>query len=251
MHYTLPSVVENVWRQSLGMIRKKPSVVPNPIPGTSFFTSYSHCVNSLNLQWTPAKWTRFDNVTSENQCKKENTDRGKGEYEWFKWKKVGGDYDNADPLPAHDTADFRANTSRARFKIGPSHIEPEHVLPKTCIESTQFLADAASGKTAAQAVAANKAYYEAGIFKAVLGSCLVINSPAATQKANFTLLDGYKGYPLCFVGLYNAMNRGSVNIFGGVKTYALVLSPLHLAGADPLLVKGKTSATVLGGSYCK
>ena len=123
------------------------------------------------------------------------------------------------------------------------------MLPRTCISADRFLADAAAGRTAAEAFTANTTYYQQGIFKAMtLRTPVVLTAPSAKVGAQMRFIDGYEGNRLCFFAVIEALNRGNVSITSqSSETFALVLNPKHIAGAEPLTVSGKARAAVLGG----
>lgn len=176
--------------------------------------------------WTAATWGQLDSAT-ESQCK-------------GSWQKKGK-WERGSLLQ-----DTTLNTHLGPFTHGPHHKEPEHILPKTCISQTKFLADAALGMTAQAAFDADQKYYQDEIYKAVLFRAVLSNNASAVMRARMEFSE-FK-YPMCFIGMWEPKNRGEVVIKSSNRSYFLILNPENMAGGEPLVISGKGTGVVLGGT---
>jgi len=180
--------------------------------------------------FTPATWSAV-NAASEDQCQDELAGR---------WRKVQR-YEEGQVLD-----DRTVNSQWAPFQVGPTHKEPEHLLPTDCVDPTQFLADAAAGMTAQAAFDANPQYYEERIYRGSVIRAVLSNNESAVERSRITFSE-FK-YPLCWIGLWEPTNKGEVIFESSSRTYAMVLNPMNLAGGEPLSFTGAGDVSVLGGT---
>lgn len=138
-----------------------------------------------------------------------------------------------------------ADSSKASWAHGPTHSEPEHVLNTDCVSPEQFLTDGEAGMAYADAVAASQSYYDT-VPSVFLLRALLINAPDAVIGSRMSFIDGFRGNPLCFLGLLEPTNAGSVVYEGASHSHAIILNTRSEGGH--VIVRGSGKATVLGGS---
>jgi len=199
----------------------------------------NHLQTQFECEARGYEWTVIDGPTDWDSCHEAMGNIGKS----GNWREIG-EYEDGEVLGVDDTSlDYRY-TSEHRWTHGPSHTEPEHVI-KHCADSTAMLADAASGLTAADAYDQNPEYYHS-IHRSILSNAIVGNAEEAVLRASISFVDGFKGNDLCFLGLFEAVNRGAVSFETGPETHIVVLNPVNLAGGDEMRGSGNGRVSVLG-----
>jgi len=191
---------------------------------TTSTSSKSSCQGAGRI-WNQSQWTLAPQYTTETLCQQQSN------YKWQRMQK----WSDGTVLPATPVA------AGSSCSTGPEHTEPSHVLLPG-INATPFLADAAAGKSAQQAMNDSSSYYRSQVYRAYISKAVVTNHANARMRAKFSVTSN--------VGLavfWEARNKGELSISGTSQTHIIVVRPTNYADADAISCTGG-NFFVLGGT---